>query len=195
MFDLSGGRLALDFANTRSRMSGEHLPDYGALVDFAAQSGQLDEAAAGRLLGLAEADTAAAAAVLARARVLRDAVFDLVAAAVRSEPAAPSAVDALNAELGRALAHALVRPDADGYAWDWDDAVTLDRPLWAVARDAADLLADRDLLARVRLCAADDCDWLFVHDSTNRSRRWCDMRVCGNRAKARRFHMRRRALA
>jgi hypothetical protein len=49
-FDLSGGRAALDFANTLSRSSGDHLRGYADLVSFAHQSGQLDEPTAGRLL-------------------------------------------------------------------------------------------------------------------------------------------------
>ncbi len=39
-------------------------------------------------------------------------------------------------------------------------------------------------------CAADNCNWLFYDASRNRSRRWCDMRDCGNRAKVRRFRKR-----
>ena len=35
---------------------------------------------------------------------------------------------------------------------------------------------------RIRTCPS--CDWLFVDRSKNGSRRWCDMAVCGNRAKA-----------
>ena len=44
--------------------------------------------------------------------------------------------------------------------------------------------------ARIRICA--NCCWLFLDESRNRSRIWCDMAVCGNRQKARR-HYRRRA--
>jgi len=47
-----------------------------------------------------------------------------------------------------------------------------------------DLLTS-DRLSAVRECAADDCAWLFLDESRNRSRRWCDMKVCGNRQKAR----------
>lgn len=36
--------------------------------------------------------------------------------------------------------------------------------------------------ARVKVCPT--CRWLFLDRSKNRSRRWCDMKVCGNRAKA-----------
>jgi predicted RNA-binding Zn ribbon-like protein len=42
----------------------------------------------------------------------------------------------------------------------------------------------------VKICS--NCHWLFVDRSRNRTRVWCDMRVCGNRAKARRHYARRR---
>jgi len=40
---------------------------------------------------------------------------------------------------------------------------------------------------RVRRCPAHDCAWVFWDASKNGSRRWCSMRVCGNRAKTRAF--------
>lgn len=43
---------------------------------------------------------------------------------------------------------------------------------------------------RVRVCA--NCRWLFLDESRNRSRVWCDMTVCGNRQKARRHYRRRK---
>ena len=45
--------------------------------------------------------------------------------------------------------------------------------------------------ARVRRCPAHDCAWVFWDSSKNASRRWCSMRVCGNRAKVRAFNERR----
>jgi predicted RNA-binding Zn ribbon-like protein len=45
---------------------------------------------------------------------------------------------------------------------------------------------------RIRECQADNCAWLFMDHSRNQSRRWCDMKVCGNREKARRFYRRNR---
>ncbi|MBO8202221.1 CGNR zinc finger domain-containing protein [Streptomyces smyrnaeus] len=39
---------------------------------------------------------------------------------------------------------------------------------------------------RLKRCAEHSCAWVFWDVSKNRSRRWCSMRVCGNRAKARR---------
>jgi predicted RNA-binding Zn ribbon-like protein len=48
---------------------------------------------------------------------------------------------------------------------------------------------------RVRRCPAADCAWVFWDSSKNASRRWCSMRICGNRAKARAFADRRRGTA
>ncbi len=44
---------------------------------------------------------------------------------------------------------------------------------------------------RLKVCPADDCLWAFYDFSRNHSRTWCDMSVCGNRAKARAFRSRR----
>jgi predicted RNA-binding Zn ribbon-like protein len=52
----------------------------------------------------------------------------------------------------------------------------------ATARSALKLicLPEND---RLKICP--NCEWLFIDKSRNRSRNWCDMTVCGNRAKAR----------
>jgi predicted RNA-binding Zn ribbon-like protein len=77
------------------------------------------------------------------------------------------------------------------FAWDWaEDPDSLDRVLWVVARSAGELLTS-DQLDRVRQCADDrGCGYLFLDTSRNRSRRWCSMESCGNRAKARRHYQR-----
>lgn len=76
-----------------------------------------------------------------------------------------------------------------GYRWAWHDADSLESVLWPIIGSAADLLTSPEL-EKVKLCAADDCGWLFIDGSRNRSRRWCDMSDCGNRAKARRYRRR-----
>jgi predicted RNA-binding Zn ribbon-like protein len=56
-------------------------------------------------------------------------------------------------------------------------------------RSASDLLTSPDL-ENVHECDMSDCRWVFVDRSKNHRRRWCDMKVCGNRAKARKFYRR-----
>ncbi|AOS63297.1 CGNR zinc finger domain-containing protein [Actinoalloteichus hymeniacidonis] len=47
-------------------------------------------------------------------------------------------------------------------------------------------------IGRLTRCAALSCAMVFFDASKNHSRRWCSMRVCGNRAKARAYAARRR---
>ncbi|WP_407867028.1 CGNR zinc finger domain-containing protein [Phyllobacterium phragmitis] len=63
-------------------------------------------------------------------------------------------------------------------------------PLGAAAFLSGLRLIQPERLSRVRVCP--NCHWLYVDNSRNRSRRWCDMTVCGNRAKARRHYERKR---
>ena len=46
---------------------------------------------------------------------------------------------------------------------------------------------------RLKICAEDTCQWAFLDSSKNRSRHWCSMRECGNRAKTRAYRARRAA--
>ncbi|MEU3959174.1 CGNR zinc finger domain-containing protein [Streptomyces buecherae] len=64
------------------------------------------------------------------------------------------------------------------------------RGLAAVAVAWSELVLAGDA-ARLKRCAEHECAWVFWDVSKNRSRRWCSMRVCGNRNKARRFAAKR----
>jgi predicted RNA-binding Zn ribbon-like protein len=90
-----------------------------------------------------------------------------------------------------ALSHAdLVSNGSDGFAWKWALGDDLGGLLWPVAHSATELLTSRRL-GRVKSCAG--CNWLFVDESKNRSRRWCAMEDCGTHAKMRRYVARRAA--
>ncbi|MPZ74881.1 MAG: RNA-binding protein [Nitriliruptorales bacterium] len=49
-----------------------------------------------------------------------------------------------------------------------------------------------DGLERLKTCASETCDDVFVDTSRNRSRRFCDPATCGNRANVAAFRARRR---
>ncbi|EFH09350.1 CGNR zinc finger domain-containing protein, partial [Teichococcus cervicalis] len=65
-------------------------------------------------------------------------------------------------------------------------------PLLPVAVSAL-ALAVSERRAQVRRCADAQCGWVFLDESRNRTRLWCSMEDCGNRAKARAHYARRRA--
>jgi predicted RNA-binding Zn ribbon-like protein len=70
---------------------------------------------------------------------------------------------------------------------------TLDQARSAIALSLARFLAE-DGPGRLGLCASETCRWLFVDRSAAGRRRWCDMRICGNRSKVRRHRERARRL-
>jgi len=196
-FKLLGGQLALDFANTASwhaRVEPEELlTGYTRVLAWGEQAGAIDAAARASLAEAAQRDPAATEEALARIVALREAIYHLFSAlaAGRTLPAADLA--ALNAALAATLPHLRVVTTDAAPIWGWDDAGDdLSRPLWPVIRAAADLLTALDR-ALVRECAGEDCDWLFLDTSRNRTRRWCDSRDCGNRMRVRQHYARQRA--
>ena len=188
VFDLDGGNLCLDFANTRSA-SGEHLRSYADLVAFAQQSALLTPSDVDWLHAQAEREPLVAQNVLSRARHLREALRDIFSAI--ADQREPAAVDLrmLNGDLALSLPNARVEQTADGFAWTWSGR-TLESVLWPISRSAADLLISDLERRKVRQCGSGDCDWLFLDTSKNRSRQWCSMQSCGNREKARRHYER-----
>ena len=44
--------------------------------------------------------------------------------------------------------------------------------------------------SRIKICNADDCRWAFYDTTKNRSRAWCSMQSCGNRAKVKAYRAR-----
>jgi predicted RNA-binding Zn ribbon-like protein len=83
-------------------------------------------------------------------------------------------------------------PAKNGFAWRCTaPADEFDFLLWQIVHAAVALLTG-PYASRIRSCASESCDWMFVDRSKRGNRRWCDMTVCGNRAKARRFYERRK---
>ncbi len=191
---LIGGALCLDFVNTvdprHASRRREYLDSYPALVAWGRHAGAIDADQGERLSEAAAVQPAEADQVLSRAIRLREALYPLFSQAGEGRPA-PDDLGVLQAEVTCALARFRVAWSPAGFGWEWDQASPgLDRVLWPVAWSAAELLMQGPL-ERIRECPGQDtCGWLFLDLSKNASRRWCDMRVCGNRAKARRHYER-----
>jgi predicted RNA-binding Zn ribbon-like protein len=195
-FDLSSGRLCLDFANTLCGPPDarrEELATYFDLVEWARQTGSLDEADSVLLQEVARASPLAAEAALTRARALRHQIFQVLSEAASGRGIAEDSLSSLGDHISLLLAQSRLIARDGGFAWEWGgQPAALDRPLWAVARSASDLLTSPDQ-SIVKECASPTCSWLFLDTSRNHSRRWCDMNICGNREKARRHYQRHKA--
>jgi predicted RNA-binding Zn ribbon-like protein len=171
-----GGVTCLDFVNTvdprHDDLRDDCLRDYAQLLRWAVEVRSQEEP------GLADA-------VHGRALELREALYRMFT----TQPAKGD-LARLTDEAHRAWARAELAGTTGGWAWRWDAAADLEGVLWPIARSAAELLTSGQL-GRVRECEGlSGCGWLFLDTSKNGRRRWCDMRVCGNRAKARRHRQR-----
>ena len=196
-FELVGGNLSLDFANTvgshNSDEPNEHLTGYPALVAWGRQAGILSNRTAQRLIQEAARRPKEAQGVLEGALAFREAIYRIFTAVSEGDVPKANDLNTLNDMLSSALGHSRVVHSEQGFAWDWArDEDTLDQMLWPIARAAVDLLTSAERI-KVRECANDTCGWLFIDTSKNHSRRWCSMSDCGNRAKARRHYARLRA--
>jgi predicted RNA-binding Zn ribbon-like protein len=191
--DLFHERLCLDFANTtpfHHNLSEDHLNTYADLLSWSNHVNLLDEEQAQTLLTLAASQPAEADAVLQKAHRLRADIFAIFYASAYNATPDSDALDSLNAALSASMAYMQLKPVQNAYEWAWTgDANDLEQMLWPVAWSAGELLMSDDLKL-LRHCDGHECDWLFLDTSRNHSRRWCDMKTCGNRAKAKRHYQR-----
>jgi len=173
------GRPCLDFVHTGGVgrwMAAELVHDAPDLGRWLAYVLALDE------------DVAAGPRDLAPAKALRAALWDLAQARVAGTRPDPEAIAVVNAAAARPPLAPALHPDGEtaGLA----PPVGASQALSTLARDAIELLSG-PLAHRIRACASDDCELLFVDASRPGLRRWCSMERCGNRAKTREYRARR----
>lgn len=178
--DPAPGELALvqRFLNTRDHEdASELLATPRALRDWLAEQGML---AAGE--PVSEAD-------LARAIEVREAIRSLCLAN-NGAPLDAAAVETLNS--AARVAPVLVRFDEGGGGSLAPAGTGVPAALASLLALVVRSMGDGSW-ERLKVCPAGDCLWAFYDHSRNRSRHWCSMSECGNRAKARSYRERRRA--
>lgn len=200
--------LCLELLKTRGWEPGDRDDDVldtgRRFLTWAREEGVVSAADLRRLTAATE-EPDSLAPLLTRGRALRALLHQIFIRVGEGQLPDTSELEALEDVLDETGQRLSLRPDGDGgIAWQWDDRprgtlsalpseevvpVMSDRVIGAIARSAADLLS-RGELERVKVCDAHDCGWFFIDISRNKSRRWCDMAGCGNRAKARAYRER-----
>jgi predicted RNA-binding Zn ribbon-like protein len=189
-FEWVGGETCLDFNNTVSwstkeltqerLRSREDLPAWGKAAGLSPESGPRGDPRR----------------TLAEALVLRETLHRIFSPLSRWHAPSPDDLAEFNRFLTRALSRLRVARGKGTFAWDFFDSGLsgdrLDPILAEVVWSAARLLTSPDLKL-LRACANPECGWLFLDRSRRKNRRWCEMRECGNRAKARRYYRRHSA--
>ena len=194
----TGEDLCLGFANTlawRGRAAPvENFTDFAAVLAWAGTHAAMSDHVAGGLRDWARAHPSQATKLLAEAIALREAIHGIVGALACGAPVGTQDLAALSQALSEAPTRRQLVRSGTGYAWRIElarlDGAGLPIPvlLAPVVWSAADLMVGSGR-RRIRQCANSECLWLFVDESKNGTRRWCDMASCGNRAKARRHYL------
>ena len=169
----SGGVLALDVTNTvvHRQKSGLRFDRFADATEIARFSKAASALCAEKL---GELDGAADGAVVIALREATDALFR--GASATEGKHLPTFLRACAAALDAGASRS---------------TAPLAIPFESALATSALALLNPSLRSRVRVCA--NCDWLFLDRSRNASRIWCDMAVCGNRAKAKRHYRRSKA--
>jgi predicted RNA-binding Zn ribbon-like protein len=194
--DLIADDLALNFANTESGRGfpshQNHFREAENVVEWLRHANALPVDEAGWLQTQVAKRADLAADLLAQATALRDAIHDIGAALGHRAKPAEAALASLSALHARCVAKAELAPGALSCRWTWSvRASPVEAALGPIALAAVRLFTEGDF-DRIRECGGHACGWLFYDRSKNNRCRWCEMEVCGNRAKQKRLAARRR---
>jgi predicted RNA-binding Zn ribbon-like protein len=193
--DLIGGHVVLDLVNTvtgRDSRPTDWLENYDRVLAWAALTGAFDAKSLRRLDRMSTSDRRAATRALNRLRGLREAVYQVVVAAIRAEPVPTQALARLERHWKSAVDAARFTVSDGRAALTLDvESSELEYPRHLLALAAFNLLQTLPR-ERARECASPRCTWIFIDSSRGGQRRWCDMATCGNQDKSRRHYERKR---
>lgn len=188
-----GNNLSLDFVNTVGNISSENptenLNSFSDLIEWSKQGKLISDKEAMNMLREYEKRSAESEKIFQRALRLRKSVYDIFRSVINKEEISSKDLTVFNKELSRAMSKAEIFSHESELVWDWKNN-SLERILFLITRIAAQLLTSSDL-QKLKCCSGENCGWLFYDTSKNNRRQWCDMRDCGNLAKAKRFRVKK----
>jgi predicted RNA-binding Zn ribbon-like protein len=187
---LVGSELAFDFTNTCSGRGGprhlEHFRSAEDVLAWARHARVLTPADTATLARMITRQAELGERLLQRAVRLRDVIYRIGSTVAAGGRAQSLDLDDLSSVHAECLARARLVAHGGGFVWTWDPQdAPIEAILGPITLSALTLLIQSDV-ARIKQCKGDHCGWLFFDITKNRSRRWCEMEVCGNRAKQRR---------
>ena len=188
--ELVAGRLALDFANLSPSA---HDLSWDEFVSFLVDARLVSADRAARLRPLVRNEPHAVDAVLLRILRLRESLRAIFASLVSKDAYPSSWIEPVNEILRITEGHDELVTRNGGWTLQFVAREGgLEWLLAAIARSAAELLVEGPR-APIRRCANPACRLFFYDDSRTHRRRWCSMKVCGNRHKVSAFLRRQRS--
>ena len=188
-----GNNLSLDFVNTVGYISSENptenLNSFSDLIEWSKQGKLISDDEAIVIFTKAKKNILESERVFWRVLRLRKSVYDIFRSVISGEEIFDKDLTVFNRELSLAMSKAEIFCREGELIWDWKND-GIERILFLITRVAAQLLTSSDL-EKLKCCSGENCGWLFYDTSKNKRRQWCDMRDCGNLAKARRFRVKK----
>ena len=186
----------MDFTNTSSGRGSpthqEHLRDFETLVQWVEHARVATPADCLVMREQAARDPERAAAIFARALAVRELIWRIGGALAERREVTQALRDELVEVHAGSLAFAEIKSRDQAFIWAWDPRRDVEAAiLGPITLSALSLLMEKDL-SRTKRCEGKECGWLFLDATKNKSRRWCEMRVCGNRAKVRAARQRKK---
>jgi len=187
--ELVGGELALDLTNTSSGRGTprrqEHLRDFDTAMQWVAHARILTPDECAYIRKATAARPKSMRACFTRLLEIRELVWMNATALAEQRPVAAKLRASLPAAHAASLRLAEIKLRHGVYMWTWNPRRDIQAAiLGPITLSAMTLLMEKDL-SRTKRCAGLECGWLFFDETKNKRRRWCEMRVCGNRAKVR----------
>jgi len=187
----------LDFVNTLSydkASAHDRLTDAPTAVSWLQLHALLHQEMVRDILADAAADSDAEERLMGRIRRVRGALRELLDAAVEQRPPQSGALREVNRALRAPYVIELV-PAADGVSLDHRHEGDPISGAMARLSEAVTRELTGQNVRRLRVCANEECRWVFNDHSPAGRRKWCDMSSCGNRAKAARHRERQKQKA
>ncbi|NYF91061.1 CGNR zinc finger domain-containing protein [Tunturiibacter empetritectus] len=178
---LIGGHLALDFCNTAAEHLAEQpdelLPDWESFVRWTVQVGLIEPELYCELVE--------SSSPIDEVWELREEIYHVGLTLALGDPVAEDDLVAIREEAN--APKPIVVSLGGGLHWRPDPQFASMQLRAILAGEALFLFCSRRS-ARIGICGGGLCGWLFLDESRGRRRRWCDMKDCGNREKARRYY-------
>jgi predicted RNA-binding Zn ribbon-like protein len=187
---LVGSDLAFDFTNTASGRGTphhfDHLRTFEHVVAWARYAKVLTPADGGIIDQAIAGSPKLGRELLTRALALREVIYRIGSAIAHGATPPAADTDSLGRIHAACVAHAKLTPFRGNFVWSWGPADGIvETILGPIALSALTLLTQSDV-SRIKQCGSGDrCGWLFFDTTKNKQRRWCEMEICGNRAKQR----------
>lgn len=190
--DLYGGSACLDFINSmlNEELPVERLHNYQDLLILARRLELLDKPTFSTLTRAAKKDPQEAVRVYEKALALRKSMLGVFQSIARGrfKQMPGMQLKTFNKFIQEALAQRQFVISGDQLQRTWVfPAESMTQPVWLFSLSAYNLLTTSDQ-AMIKECGA--CAWLFIDETKNHRRKWCDMKTCGTNEKARRYYAR-----